>query len=95
MWYFASIRLHLMSWLYPYAREYENCGRYRFRRLVGVAYSRNNLAVRTGLRNLNLKSQFSVFDSFQDIRVHICDFLKFVGVKGGVANFYFGSIERY
>jgi len=34
-------------------------------------------ALRTKLRNLNLKSQFSIFDS--DIRVHIYDFLKFVG----------------
>jgi len=27
----------------------------------------------------NLKSQFSIFDSFRDIRVHIYDFLKFLG----------------
>jgi len=58
---------------------------------VGVAYSRNKLALRTGLRNLNLKSLISIFDSFRDIRVsifdsfrdvhvHIYDFLKFVGV---------------
>jgi len=26
-----------------------------------------------------LKSQFSIFDSFRDMRVHIYDFLKFVG----------------
>jgi len=31
------------------------------------------------LRNLNLRSHFSIFDSFRDIRVHINDFLKFVG----------------
>jgi len=49
---------------------------------VGVANSRNKLALRTRLRNLNLRSHFSVFDSFRDIRVHINDFLKFVGVCG-------------
>jgi len=37
------------------------------------------LALRIKLRNLNLKSQFSIFDSFRDIHVHIYDFLKFVG----------------
>jgi len=46
---------------------------------VGVAYSCNKLALRTKLRNPNLKSQFSLFDSFRDIRDHIYDFLKFVG----------------
>jgi len=44
---------------------------------MGVAYSRNKLALRTMLRNFNLKSQFSIFDSLRDI--HIYDFLKFVG----------------
>jgi len=44
-----------------------------------VAYSRNKLALRIRLRSLNLKSQFSIFDSFRDIHVHIYDFLKFVG----------------
>jgi len=42
-------------------------------------------ALRTRLRNLNLQSQFSIIDSFRDIRVHIYDFLKIVGVKVGVA----------
>jgi len=37
-------------------------------------------ALRTRLRNLNLQSQFSIIDSFRDIRVHIYDFLKIVGV---------------
>jgi len=46
---------------------------------VGVAHSRNKLALRTGLRNLNLKSQFSIFDSFREIHVHIYDFFKLVG----------------
>jgi len=46
---------------------------------LGVAYSRYKLALRSRLRNLNLKSQFSFCDNFQDIRVHIYDFLKFVG----------------
>jgi len=45
---------------------------------VGVAYLRNKLALHTGLRNLNLRSQFPIFDSFWDIRVHTYDFLKFV-----------------
>jgi len=39
-------------------------------------YSRNKLALRTRLRNLSLKSQFSIFDSFQNIRVHIYDLLQ-------------------
>jgi len=46
---------------------------------VGVAYFRNKLALRTRLRNLNLRSHFSIFDSFRDIRVHTYDFFKFVG----------------
>jgi len=47
---------------------------------VCVAYSRSKLALRTRLRNLNLKSQFSILNSFRDIRVYIYDFWKFVGV---------------
>jgi len=43
-----------------------------------VAYSRNKLALRTRLRNQNLKSQYSIFDTFRDMRVHIYDFLKFM-----------------
>jgi len=43
-----------------------------------VTYSRNKLTLRTKLRNLHLQSQFSIFDSFRDIRVHTYDFLKFV-----------------
>jgi len=39
---------------------------------VGVAYSRNKLALRTRLQNLNLKSQISIFDIFRDIHVRIC-----------------------
>jgi len=37
---------------------------------VGVAYLRIKLALRTRLRNLNLRSHFSVFDSFRDLSVH-------------------------
>jgi len=55
---------------------------------VGVAYSRNKLALRTRLRNLNLRSPFSISDSFRYIRVHTYVFLKFVGVKVGAANFF-------
>jgi len=54
----------------------------------GVAYSREKFVLLTRLRNLNLRSKFSVFDSFRDIRVHIYDFLRFVGVIVGVANFF-------
>jgi len=61
---------------------------------VGVAYSRNKLALRSRLRNLKLKSQFSIFDIFGDIRVHIYNFFKFVGVKVGVQTF-FGLTDRY
>jgi len=43
-----------------------------------VAYSRNKLALGTRLRNLNPGAQFSIFDSFRYIHVHIYDFLKFV-----------------
>jgi len=57
----------------------ENCGRHGFGRFVGVAHSRNKLALRTRLRNQNLKSQFPIFHSFRDIRVHMNDLLKFVG----------------
>jgi len=46
---------------------------------VGVAYSCNKLTLRTRLRNINLKSEFSFFDSFPDIRVHMNDFLKLMG----------------
>jgi len=44
-----------------------------------MAYSRKKLALGTRLRNLNLRAQFSIFDSFRDIHVHSYDFLKFVG----------------
>jgi len=75
--------------------QHGNCGRHRFGQFVGVrvgvAFSRDKLALRSRLRDLNLKSQFSILDSFRDIRVHIYVFLKFVGV----ANFFFGSIDRY
>jgi len=46
---------------------------------VSVAYSRNKLALRTRLRNLNLKTQLSIFESFRDNRVHTYDLLKSVG----------------
>jgi len=63
---------------------------------VGVPYSRNKLALRKGLRNLNLKSLFSTFYSFRDIRVHTYDFLKFVGglwaLKGACKLFLSQSI---
>jgi len=43
------------------------------------------------LRNINLRSHFSICDSFRDIRVHMYDFFevcgRFVGVNVGVANF--------
>jgi len=45
----------------------------------------------TRLRKLNLRSQFSISDSFRDTRVHTYDFLKFVGVRVGVANIFFGQ----
>jgi len=60
---------------------------------VGGAYSRNKLALRKRLRNLNMRSRFSIFDSFRDISVHIYDFLKFVGVKVGVANIFFPTLS--
>jgi len=45
---------------------------------VGVAYSRSKLSLCTRLRNLNLKSKLSNFDSFRDIDDHIYDFFKLV-----------------
>jgi len=42
---------------------------------VGVAYWRDKLALRTRVRNLNLKSQLSFYDSFRDVIFHICDLL--------------------
>jgi len=62
--------------------------------LVGFwAYTRHKLTLRPRLRNLNLKSQFSIFDIFRDIRVHIYDFFKFAGGKVGEANFFFWVIR--
>jgi len=58
---------------------------------VGVAYSCNKLALRIKLRNLNLKSQFSIFDSFRDIHSYLRFFEvcgRFMGVRVGVANFF-------
>jgi len=46
---------------------------------VGMAYLRNNLAPTIRPPNLNVKSPFSILDSFRDIRVHIYGFFKFVG----------------
>jgi len=63
---------------------------------VGVASSRNKLALLTRLRNLNLRAQFSSL-IVSEIYVHIYDFLKFVGlvgVKVGVSNFFW-SIDSY
>jgi len=37
-----------------------------------------------------MKSQFSIFDSSRDIRVHTYDFLKFVGVT----NFFLGQMNN-
>jgi len=56
-----------------------NCGLHSFGRIVGVTYSRYKLALRARLRNLNLKSQFSIFDSFRGISVHNYEFLKILG----------------
>jgi len=36
---------------------------------VGVAHSREKLAMRTRLRNLNLKSQFFIFDKPEELTV--------------------------
>jgi len=44
-----------------------------------VAYSSNKLSLGTRLRNQKLRAQFSIFDIFRDIYVHIYDFFKFVG----------------
>jgi len=47
---------------------------------VGVTYSRNKFAVRTYIHTkFKYESQFSIFDSFRDSRVHTNDFLKFMG----------------
>jgi len=65
---------------------------------VGVASLRNKGALLIRLRNLNLRFQFSIFDSFPDIHVHTYDFLKFVGglwtLKWAWQTF-FGSIDSY
>jgi len=64
-------------------------------KMVGTCGSDGFLALEWAeLRNLNLKSQFSIFVSFRDIHVHTHDFLKFVGLKVGVSNL-FGSVNRY
>jgi len=58
----------------------ENCVLHWFGRLMGVGVGVDVAFSRSKLRNL--KSQFTVFDSFRDIGVHIYDFFKFVGVCG-------------
>jgi len=66
------------------------CGHHSFVRFVGVresvAHKRNNLALRTKLRNLNLKFQLSSIDSFRYISDQMDDILKIVGV----ATFFLG-----
>jgi len=57
---------------------------------VGVLIRVTNLRCAQGYMAKS-KSHFSIFDSFRDIRVHIYDFLKFVGVKVGVENFLLGQ----
>jgi len=47
---------------------------------MGVTQKRNNLALRTKLRVLNLKFQLSSIDSFRYISDHMDDILKIVGV---------------
>jgi len=63
---------------------------------VGLTYSHNKLALRTRLRNLNLRSKFSIFDSFPDIHVHIYDFFEVCGRfecnNVGVAYFFLGQL---
>jgi len=55
-------------------------------KIVCVAYLRNKLALRTRLRNLNLRSQFSMFYISYLRFFEVCG--RFVGVKVGVANFW-------
>jgi len=46
--------------------------------------SHSNLNLKSQFPYLNLRSKFSIFDSFRNIRVHICDFEvrgRLVGVK--------------
>jgi len=65
---------------------------------VGVAYSRNKLALRTRQRNLNLRSKFSIFHFFRDIDVYIYDILKFVGGLWALKwawKTFFGPMDRY
>jgi len=60
-----------------------SCGRHRFLRFVGVrvgvAYSRNKLALRTRLRKLNLRFFHSLSFIVSEILTFILRFLKFVG----------------
>jgi len=54
-----------------------------FRGLWALEWAwRNKLALRIRLRNPNLKSQFSIFDSFRDIHVHIYVFFGVTGFRG-------------
>jgi len=89
-WYCSQLGYCLICWVWSLHTfqlklfiKHESCDRHRFGRFVGVrvgvAYSRNKLALRARLRNLNLRSQFSIFDSFRDIHVHTYDFLRSVG----------------
>jgi len=43
---------------------HENCGRHWFGRFVGVLYIRNKLALRTKVRNLNLRSLWCITETF-------------------------------
>jgi len=60
---------------------------------VGVAYSRNKLALRTRLRNLNLNLNLilivSEISTFKFTIFEVCG--RFVGIKVGVGNFFLGQ----
>jgi len=52
-------------------------------------------ALRTRHGIFNLKSQFSIFGSFRDIRVHICDIFVVLWASEWTWQTFFGSIDRY
>jgi len=63
-------------------------------KIVGATGLGGLWALRTRLRNLNLRSHFSIFDSFRDIRVRIYDFFKFVGVANFFLSQSIGIVEN-
>jgi len=79
-----------------------NCRSHSFGRFVALEWAWH-IRLRTRVRNLNLRIQCSIFDSFRDNRVHdydffhvqIYDFFKFVASSGRSKLFLSQSIGTF